>query len=94
MTQQESFEIFLRESPETPIYRMQVAIIYKSEQVMRFRVTGGRRSIVMEKLLNRKKGQWKIREGDIDPGKDLEKAAYGLMRIQNEIDEYLKKNHE
>jgi len=70
---------------------MQVEIMYKSEQVMRFKVSGGRRSIVMEKLLTRKRGQWKIQEGDIDPGGDIEKTAYGLMRIQNEIDKYLKK---
>jgi hypothetical protein len=93
MTLQESFEIFFRESPKAKTFRMQVEIIYKSEQVMRFKVSGGRRSILMEKLLTKKTRQWKIIEADIDPGKSIEKMAYSLMCIQNEIDEYLKKNY-
>ena len=71
---------------------MQVEIVYKSDQVMRFRVSGGKRSILMEKLLTKHKGQWKLKEGEIDRSKDIQKAAYSLMCIQNEIDRYLEKN--
>ena len=49
-------------------------IIYQSEQLMRFKISGGKRSIVLEKLLQKKTGQWKLKEGDIFTCKILKTA--------------------
>ncbi|MDP9230544.1 MAG: hypothetical protein M3O67_07720 [Bacteroidota bacterium] len=61
---EEKFEILVSKWGEEKrqIYRMQVEVIYHSEQVIRFKVSAGDKFMIMEKLLIKKTGQWKIKE--------------------------------
>ena len=74
------------------IYLMKVEIIHMSDQVQRFLVTGGSRSITLEKNLLKKRGNWKILEASISPSTNTEAAAHAMLQIQNEIDTYMAKH--
>lgn len=47
-------------------YRMHAELTYESKQVMRFKITGKDRSMVIEKRLLKKSMPWKITETNFD----------------------------
>jgi len=70
-------------------FRLQVEIFYRSEQVIRFKISAGQKSFIMEKLLTKKKGQWKIKEMNFEMSGDTKQNAGSIMNIQDQIDYYL-----
>jgi hypothetical protein len=86
------FTLEIRPAHTITKYRMKVEIIHMSDQVQRFTVTGGSRSITLEKNLLKKKGNWKILEGTISQSANIEAAAHAMLQIQNEIDSYMAKH--
>ncbi len=86
----ETFEIFFTRYGEArQIFKMQVEIFYRSEQVIRFRVSAGKKSMVMEKLLSKHKGQWKVKEMNFVMTGDIKEVAQNIMNIQDQIEYYL-----
>ena len=86
----ETFDIIITKHGEpTRKYKMQVEIIRRSEQVMRFRIFAGAKSITMEKLLLKHRGQWKIKETNFKLDGDPKNIAEMILEIQNEIEYYL-----
>jgi hypothetical protein len=71
------------------IYKMQVEIIHRSEQVIRFCITAGAKKIIMEKLLLKHKGQWKIKEANFILKGNPKEIAMNVMEMQDEIEFYL-----
>ena len=86
----EAFEITIAKVGE-PVkkYKMQVEIILWSEQTIRFRIYAGDKSMIMEKLLLKHKGQWKIKEANFQLTGDPKTIAQAILTIQNEIEFYL-----
>jgi hypothetical protein len=87
----ETFEIKLTQYAvgSKTIYRIQVEIIHRSEQVLRFRIFAGSKSMIMEKLLLKNKGEWKIKETNFKFKGDPKETAMTIMEIQDAIDFYL-----
>jgi hypothetical protein len=71
------------------IYRIQVEIIHRSEQVMRFRIFAGHKSMIMEKLLLKNKGQWKIKETNFKLTGNPKEIAQTVLEMQDTIEFYL-----
>jgi hypothetical protein len=72
------------------IYKMLVKQIYKSDQIERYEVTGGRKSIILRNnrpfLKNtgsRKKPEWKLEKGEY---KDAKALAWTIEAIEQEIE--------
>jgi hypothetical protein len=89
----ERFELVFKPHRHKITYRMQVDVLSQSDQVIRFKLSAGKKFITMEKLLLKKTGSWKILETNIDL-KDLpsQQASYTLFELQNKLDEYIKKD--
>ena len=87
----ETFEIKVTqyEVGKKTIYRIQVEIIHRSEQVLRFRIFAGSKSIIMEKLLLKNKGEWKIKETNFKIKGNPKEIAQTIMEMQDAIDFYL-----
>jgi hypothetical protein len=87
----ETFEIKLTqyEVGKKTIYRIQVEIIHRSEQVLRFRIFAGSKSMIMEKLLLKNKGEWKIKETNFKIKGKPKDTAMIIMEIQDAIEYYL-----
>ncbi|MGZ8511450.1 MAG: hypothetical protein ACXWV1_08810 [Chitinophagaceae bacterium] len=86
----ETFEIFLtRYGDTTQTFMMQVEIVYRSAQVIRFRVFAGNKSMVMEKLLTSNTIQWKVKDMNFQFTADPKQVSKNIMDIQDEIDYYL-----
>ena len=85
----ETFEITFRPYWKDAKYKMQVEIIHRSEQVIRFKITGGSKTMIMEKLLLKHKGQWKIKEMNFQLTSDPKVLAKTIMELQDEIEFYL-----
>lgn len=68
---------------------MKVEIIHRSEQVIRFRIFAGTKTMTMEKLLLKHKGQWKIRDMNFKMTGDTKQIAKTVMDMQDEIEYYL-----
>jgi hypothetical protein len=85
----ETFEIEFRPYWKDTKYRMQVEIIDRSEQVIRFKITGGDKTMTMEKQLLKHKGQWKIKEMNFQLKGDPKVIAKTIDEIRNEIEFYL-----
>lgn len=66
-----------------------VDIIFRSEQLIRFKVYAGDKSMIMEKLLTKKTGQWKVKEMDFKFSGDEKDIAQSILEMQNDIDYYL-----
>ena len=60
MTVGEKFEIIARLWQDNRRFKMAVECIHVSEQVLRFKITGGTKEMTMEKLLVKKTSPWKI----------------------------------
>ena len=58
----EKFEIVMSRWQDSRKFRMNVECIYVTEQVLRFKITGGKKEMIMEKLLLKKTFQWKIKK--------------------------------
>ena len=85
-----TFEIKLvKYGGKKTIYKMQVEIIHRSEQVIRFRISAGNKTMTMEKLLLKNKGQWKIRETNFEIKGNPREIAMAVMEMQDEIEFYL-----
>jgi hypothetical protein len=83
----ENFEIVVKLWKDSKIFKMQVECIYISEQVLRFKITGGQKEMFMEKLLLKKTYPWKITKINFQfDGKD-EAVAMAIMNIQDAIEE-------
>jgi hypothetical protein len=82
----EKFEMMVRRPGDSRKFKMNVACIYVSEKVLRFKITGGKKEMIMEKLLIKKTNQWKIREMNFKFEGDDKNIALAIMRIQDEID--------
>jgi hypothetical protein len=85
-----TFEIRLvKYGGKRTVYKMQVEIIHRSEQVIRFRISAATKSITMEKLLLKNKGQWKIRETNFEMKGSAKDIAMTVMEMQDAIESYL-----
>ncbi len=69
---------------------------YHSNQIMRIRVNGAKRSLLLEnnypllRLTKSRKGiQWKIREGNFDAGN--EKSSRLMLQIMEQLEQLIKK---
>ena len=71
------------------IYKMKVEIIHRSGQVIRFRISAGAKSMTMEKLLLKNKGQWKIRETNFEMKGSPKDIAMTVMEMQDAIEFHL-----
>lgn len=80
------FNIEIKPRKDSRSFQMKVEVYYESEQVIRYRVSGGDRSFEMEKLLNRTTGDWKIISGIELRTEDYEAAAMALRDIQRAIE--------
>jgi len=82
----EKFEIVMSRWQDSRKFRMNVECIYVTEQVLRFKITGGKKEMIMEKLLLKKTFQWKIKEMNFQFEGDNKAIAKSIMTIQNEIE--------
>jgi len=82
----EKFEIVMSRWQDSRKFRMNVECIYVTEQVLRFKIKGGKKEMVMEKLLLKKTFQWKIKEMNFQFEGDDKAIAKSIMAIQNEIE--------
>jgi len=82
----EKFEIIMSRWKDTRKFKMMVECIYVSEQVLRFKITGGQKEMIMEKLLLKKTNQWKITKMNFQFEGDDKAIAKSIMTIQNEIE--------
>lgn len=82
----EKFEIVMSRWQDNRKFKMNVECIYATEQVLRFKITGGKKAMMMEKLLLKKTSQWKIRDMNFKFEGDDKTIAMAIMNIQNEIE--------
>jgi len=85
----EKFEIIMSRWKDTRKFKMMVECIYASEQVLRFKITGGQKEMIMEKLLLKKTNQWKIAKMNFQFEGDDESIAKAIMDIQDRIEYYI-----
>ena len=82
----EKFEIVMSRWQDSRKFKMNVECIYVTEQLLRFKITGGKKEMIMEKLLLKKTFQWKIKEMNFQFEGDDKTIAKSIMKIQNEIE--------
>lgn len=85
----EKFEIIMSRWKDTRKFKMMVECIYVSEQVLRFKITGGQKEMIMEKLLLKKTNQWKIAKMNFQFEGDDETITKAIMDIQDRIEYYI-----
>jgi hypothetical protein len=85
----EKFEIVVSRWKDSRKFKMNVECTHVSEQVLRFKITAGRKEMFMEKILIKKTNPWKITKMNFKFEGDDETIAMAIMNIQNEIDYYL-----
>lgn len=86
----ETFEIRISKWGEPKQYfKLNVEIFFRSEQVIRFKITAGAKSFTMEKLLTKNKGEWKMKDMDFEITGDVKRTSQYIMNIQDQIDFYL-----
>ena len=78
-------------------FTLKCVVEYHSNQIMRIRVNGSKRSLLLENnypflnQTNSKKGiQWKIREGYID--NEGEKSSRLMLEIMKQLEYFIKKD--
>ena len=69
--------------------KFKVDIFYSSNVVIRFRLTGGKKIIELEKRLLQKSNKWKIISTNFEIRKIDDTATQNLFRIFHLLDEYL-----
>lgn len=85
----EKFEIVVRRWMDSRKFKMNVECIHVSEQVVRFKITGGRKEMFMEKILIKKTNPWKITKMNFQFEGDEETIAMAIMKIQEGIEYYI-----
>ncbi|HEY5966384.1 MAG TPA: hypothetical protein VIU35_00335 [Chitinophagaceae bacterium] len=85
----EKFEIIMSRWKDTRKFKMMVECIYVSDQVLRFKITGGQKEMIMEKLLLKKTNQWKITKMNFQFEGDDKTIAMAIMNIQDRIEYYI-----
>lgn len=83
------FKIYFRVFQENRPYHLQVEQFYASPQVLRFKVFGKEKEMLIEKRLFLKRQPWKIISNNIT-FKDVAKNEEFIQRVQECIDRYLK----
>jgi hypothetical protein len=91
--QGDTFTIVVRPYFSKQSFRMQVEIYYASENVIRFRITAGKKIMEMDKQIYRKSNQWKLTRYETNSTQDPRHIADAIVHIQGAIDSYLKKNY-
>ncbi len=89
----DSFQIVVRLFRNPTSYRMTVEIMSHTDQIIKFRISAGEKSFEMDKLIVRKRNQWKVRRISFTSNYSIETQAEAIMAIQSEIDNYLKANY-
>lgn len=87
----EKFEIVIRRFQDTRSFKMIVECIDVSELLLRFKITGGQREMIMEKQLEKMKHPWKITKTNFRFEGDDGSIALSVMHIQDAIDDHLGK---
>lgn len=85
----EKFEIVMRRWKDSKLFKMNVECIHVSEQVLRFKITGGQKEMIMEKLLLKKTHPWKIAKMNFKFEGDEEAIAMSIMNIQDAIEDQI-----
>jgi hypothetical protein len=85
----EKFEIIMARWKDTRKFKMMVECIHISDQVLRFKISGGQKEMIMEKLFLKKTNQWKIVKMNFKFEGDDESIAMSILRIQEEIEYYI-----
>ena len=85
----EKFEIVIQRWKDLKKFKMNVECIYVSEQVLRFKITGGQKEMIMEKLLLKKTFPWKITKINFQFDGNDEAVAMAIMNIQDAIEEHI-----
>lgn len=81
-----AFTIELKPRKDHRSFQMKVEVFYESEQIIRYRVSGGERFIELEKQLHKRQGDWKIISGVELRTDDYEAAAMAIRDIQRAIE--------
>ena len=89
ITSGEKFAITIRRFKDSRKFRMMVECIYVSNQVLRFKVTGGQKEMIMEKLLLKKTNPWKIAKMNFQFEGDDKSIAMAIMNIQDRIEYHI-----
>ncbi|MBL7745314.1 MAG: hypothetical protein JNN00_17700 [Chitinophagaceae bacterium] len=89
----DKFEILVNVFRMERKFRMQVEVLYTSEQVIRFKLTGGKKEMTMEKILIKKTNPWKITAINFTFQLDDQSAAMAIMYIQDELDYQIKRRY-
>lgn len=84
----EQFTVYVRRWGN--LYRIQVAITYRSANVIRFKISGGTRYIEAEKRLFLKKDQWKLGKRNFNTEGNNKDHARVMREILWEIEAWLK----
>jgi hypothetical protein len=85
----EKFEIIVRRWQDSRNFKMNVECMYVSDQVLRFKITAGRKEMMMEKIVIKKTSPWKITKMNFQFEGDDKTVAMAIMRIQDEIEHYI-----
>lgn len=85
----EPFEIRVRRWNDNKVYTMWVQITYRSDQVIRCTVTGGKKYMNLEKDLTKKTQRWKILAYNFNFNQDDKANALAFLNITEEIDDHL-----
>ena len=86
MTVGEKFEIVLSRWKDSRKFKMQAECVYVSVQVLRFKITGGQKEMIMEKHLLKKTNQWKIALMNFKMEGNDETVAMSIMQIQDALE--------
>ncbi len=63
------FDIYFRKERDPRTYRAHVSVLFRTANIIRYRIRAGEKEFMMEKLLFRKSNQWKVdRLNFIRPG--------------------------
>ena len=85
----EKFDIIIQRFGDSIKFKMAVECIHVSDQVLRFKITGGQKEMIMEKLLLKKTNPWKIAKMNFQFEGDDKTIAMALMNIQDRIEYYI-----
>ncbi|HEY5774165.1 MAG TPA: hypothetical protein VIS75_16115 [Chitinophagaceae bacterium] len=85
----EKFDIIIQRFGDSRKFKMMVECIHVSDQVLRFKITGGQKEMIMEKLLIKKTNPWKIAKMNFQFEGDDKNIAMAIMNIQDRIEYYI-----
>ena len=88
----DKFDIVVTKWGDAQKYRMNVEIVYHSEQLIRFKLSAGVKYMHMEKHLMKKTNQWKLGGMNYKLTGDPKEIAGAVLNIQKELDNYMSKN--